>query len=220
MEDQIIKSILVYNINQKDKIIGKLNNISKSEKLGNIRPYIRKMNENNEFISIKGNNQKEIIDKDIENDFFVEDILIYEYGIFKIYINVPIKNEINYMNNDIDINNINIDEQYQNGEIQINNDNSNDNFNLNNLNNLQQNIFNPPQAQNQFNNNCINPILNNMNDNINNMDNNNINMNHNINQMNNEMKNNMINMNDIENNMEGIGMASNMGMINNYDNTK
>ena len=53
MEHQIIKSILVYNINQKDKIIGKLNNISKKETLRNIRPYIRKMDSNNEFISIK-----------------------------------------------------------------------------------------------------------------------------------------------------------------------
>ena len=104
MEGQIINMILIYNINQKDKIIGKLNNISTKETLRNIRPYIRKMDSNNEFISIKGMNQKEIIDIDVEDTFLIEDILIYEYGVFKIYINRLIKNELNNMNNNININ--------------------------------------------------------------------------------------------------------------------
>ena len=101
MEAQTIKSIYIYNINQKNKIIGKLNNISRKETLKKIRPYIRKMNENNEFLSIKKMNETEIIDKDIEDDILIEDILINENEVFKIYINGPIQNKLNNMNNNI-----------------------------------------------------------------------------------------------------------------------
>ena len=46
MEELKIKTILVYNINKKDKIVGILKDISKEETLRNIRTKIKKMNEN------------------------------------------------------------------------------------------------------------------------------------------------------------------------------
>ena len=53
MESLKIKSILVYNINQRDIIIGILKDVSKKEPLENIRPKIRKMTKNNNFILLK-----------------------------------------------------------------------------------------------------------------------------------------------------------------------
>ena len=83
------------NINQKDKIIGKLKNISKNETLSKIRPNIKKMAQNNEFILIKTNEEIDKIDKDIEDDFTLEDILINQNGVCKIYISGSNKNELN-----------------------------------------------------------------------------------------------------------------------------
>ena len=223
MEGQFINMILIYNINQKDKIIGKLNNVSTKETLRNIRPYIRKMDSNNEFISIKVMNQIETIDIDVEDTFLIEDILIYEYGVFKIYINGPIRNELNNMNN-----NININEPIQNQRMQMNNNNIN-NYNLiNNMNNFQQNMFNTLQNQNQFNNNCINPMFNNMNNNNLNNNMNNFQQNmfiplQNQNQFNNNcinpMFNNMNNnMNNGMNNFMNFNKNNNMNnMENNYN---
>ena len=101
-----IKSIFVYNLNKKNIIIGKLNNISKNEKLGNIRPKITKMSKDDDFISIK-NKEIVIIDKDIENQIILNDILINENGESRIYINNSNNNEIKKNNN----NNLNEPEQ-------------------------------------------------------------------------------------------------------------
>ena len=95
MADEIINEILIFNINQKDKIIGKLKNISKNETLSKIRPNIKKMAQNNEFILIKTNEEIDKIDKDIEDDFTIEDILINQNGVCKIYISGSNKNELN-----------------------------------------------------------------------------------------------------------------------------
>ena len=119
-----IKSIFVYNLNKKNIIIGKLNNISKNEKLGNIRPKITKMSKDDDFISIK-NKEIDIIDKDIENQIILNDILINENGESRIYINNSNNNEIKNNNN----NNLNEPEQNNN----CNGYNTNINYNNNNL---------------------------------------------------------------------------------------
>ena len=133
-----METILVYNIKQKDKIIGKLKNISKNETLRNIRPYLKKMADNNEFISIQKNNDIKIIDKDIEDDFILEDILINENGEFKIYINGEDRSELN---NNIN-NNINATEHSQNQQAYIN-------YYNNNLTNNNHNRFIQFQSNNQ-----------------------------------------------------------------------
>ena len=230
MADEIIKEILIYNINQKDKIIGKLKNISKNEALSKIRPNIKKMTQNNEFVSIKANEEIDTIDKDVEDDFNLEDILINQNGVFKIYISGSNKNELNNINNNVHI-------QNQNEPVHINNNNFNLNNNFNdNMNNFELNRINQIPNQNEFINNFnnINPNFNNMNNinnnincindnnmnNINNM-NNNINgmMNFNMN-MNNNGINNMFNMMNLNNNNIGMnGMMffnnQNVGNINN-----
>ena len=130
MEAQIIDSIFVYDINQKDKIIGKLKGVNKKESIKKLRPYIKKMEKDDEFISLN-EEKEEIIDKDIEEDFLLEDIIISEKGLFKIYIK---KNELNNNKKKFDI-----FEPIQNEQIiKI----QNNNFN-NNINNFDQNILNP-----------------------------------------------------------------------------
>ena len=203
MDSQNINAIFVYNINQKDKIIGKLKNISKEETLQNIRPNIRKMTQDNEFISINEKKEIKIIDKDIEDEFTIEDILINEKGELKIYINGFNKSDINNKNSNVKIN-----DSKQNGRMQIYNNNSkNSNFNSNNMNNFDENRYNPLQNKNQFinnnnNNKCLNPMLNNRNNNINNM------------KFINNINNNMNNMNNI-NNLNNMNNMNNMNYKNN-----
>jgi len=84
MEVENLNYILVYCITNKNKIIGKLENISKKESLKNIRPKIKKMNQNDEFVKLKNDNNFSILDKDIEEDFSLGDILIEENGIYQI----------------------------------------------------------------------------------------------------------------------------------------
>ena len=138
MEAQIIDSIFVYDINQKDKIIGKLKGVNKKESIKKLRPYIKKMEKDDEFISLN-EEKEEIIDKDIEEDFLLEDIIISEKGLFKIYIK---KNELNNNKKKFDI-----FEPIQNEQIiKI----QNNNFN-NNINNFDQNILNPMTNHNNIN---------------------------------------------------------------------
>ena len=138
MEAQIFDSIFVYDINQKDKIIGKLKGVNKKESIKKLRPYIKKMEKDDEFISLN-EEKEEIIDKDIEEDFLLEDIIISEKGLFKIYIK---KNELNNNKKKFDI-----FEPIQNEQIiKI----QNNNFN-NNINNFDQNILNPMINHNNIN---------------------------------------------------------------------
>ena len=228
MEVQKIEQILIYNINKKDKIIGILRNISKNEILGEIRPQIRKMNENDEFILYKGTKEIETIDKEIEDDFTIEDILINENEKFKIYINGLNKIDLNDINN-----NSNSNMQKQNKQIQNNNNNRNNIM----FNNSEDNIFNQFSSNKYSNNiNFINPMINNMNSmnnmnkkksmnnnmkNINNVNNMNLNYMNNINNMNMNNMNSM-NMNYMNNidNMNNINNMNNMNMnnINNMNN--
>ena len=58
MEEEKIKEILVYNINEKDKIVGLLKDILKGETLKNIRNKIKKMNDMHVFIKYINNEKK------------------------------------------------------------------------------------------------------------------------------------------------------------------
>ena len=82
------------------------------------------MEEDDEFISIN-EEKEEIINKDIEEDFLIEDIIIQEKGLFKIYIERKNKNELNKNKTNFDI-----IEQIQNEQlIKIQNNNFNNNIN-------------------------------------------------------------------------------------------
>ena len=81
-----VEKLFIYSTNNKNKILGKLENISKKEKLKNIRAKIKKMNKDDEFVKPTNNNNIDIFDKDMEEDFSLEDILIEENELFKIYI--------------------------------------------------------------------------------------------------------------------------------------
>ena len=165
-----------------------------------------------EFIKFKENGEIQTIDKDVEEDFCIEDILLKENE-FKIFI----KDSNNNSNN---INN-NIFNAFEN-QLNMNNNNcnminmNNNNFNANNINNFQQNMFNQPQQPNFINNNnFINPIISPMFNNINGMDNiNNMNGISNINNLNN--MNMMHNMNGI-NNLNNMNMMNNMNNLNNMN---
>lgn len=69
METQKIKIIFVYSIKNKNKVIGKIDNISLKESLKRIRPKLKKMNQNDEFIKPINNDNFDIFDKDLEEDF-------------------------------------------------------------------------------------------------------------------------------------------------------
>jgi len=73
MEYVKIKSILVYSINNRNKVIGKLEGILQKESLRNIRAKIKKMNQNDEFVKPTNDNNFDIFDKDMEDDFTLED---------------------------------------------------------------------------------------------------------------------------------------------------
>ena len=218
MEVELIKSVFIYYINNRNKVIGKLENISKKEKLKNIRPLIKKMNKNDEFVKPLNGNDFDIFDKEMEEDFSFDDILIKENGLYKIYIkessdnliNKDINKNINNMNNNI--NNFN-NNKSNNGNKNMNNMNNNIN-NLNNMNNLN-NINNMNRVniiKNNINNN-INPFNNNM---INNNMNNNMNMN-NINPFNNNKFNNMVNMNNNISNLNNMNFNMNNMNMNNIN---
>ena len=118
MDNKIIKAIYIYNINQKDKIIGKLKDISRDAPLANIRPQIKKMTDYQEFIKFKENGETQTINREVEEDFCIEDILLKEIE-FKIFIKDSNNNSNNINNNNFNINNMN------------------NNFNVNNMNNFQ-----------------------------------------------------------------------------------
>ena len=81
METHKIKIIFVYSIKKKNKVIGKIDNISLKESLKRIRPKLKKMNQNDEFIKPINNDNFDIFDKDLEEDFSLEDIIIRENNV-------------------------------------------------------------------------------------------------------------------------------------------
>ena len=85
MEEEKIKIIFVYNINKKDKIVGLLKKVLKGETLKNKRIQIKKMNERYEFIKYINNEEINIFDEEIEEDFTIEIILINDKGTYKIF---------------------------------------------------------------------------------------------------------------------------------------
>ena len=98
------------------------------------------MEEDDEFISIN-EEKEEIINKDIEEDFLIEDIIIQVKGLFKIYIERKNKNKLNKNKTNFDI-----IEPIQNEQlIKI----QNNNFNKN-INNFEQNMLNPLINQNNI----------------------------------------------------------------------
>ena len=177
MQAENLITILVYYTSDKNKVIGKLKNISIQESLKEIRTKIKKMNPNDEFVKPKNKGNYDIFDKAMEEDFSLEDILIKENGIYKINIKQSSNNIL------INDNNNNLEKDQPLGQ-QFNN------ILENNLNNMNQMI--------------INPLLNNMN-NINNIVNmNNMVSMNNLNNMNN-INNNMMcqdynNLNNLNNN--------------------
>ena len=215
MEDIQLESIFVYSINNKNKVIGKLKNVSKKESLKNIRPKIKKMTLNDEFVK-PINDKYDIFDKDLEEDFVLKDILIEENEIYKIYIkesdieNIIQENNVNtnfVLQNYNIINNKNTLEKKSSNPVSQNNENAvKNNLNQNNINfnNMHNNIGNInykvnnniENRSNNMNNNMI-PKINKVNNNLNNMPNNimNINIikNNNMSNMNN---NNLINQNN------------------------
>lgn len=129
-DDSIIPLISVYFINQNNKIVGRLKGISKEESLDNIRPKLKKMAAQHEFVQIK-EGKVEYVDIDIESDFSLEEILIKENGDMKIYIHDPsltpqtqeeqlsklqISSDIQSSDKKIDLKE---DEQLNNSEIQV-----------------------------------------------------------------------------------------------------
>ena len=141
MESQKIKIIFVYSIKNKNKVIGKLGNISIKESLKRIRPMIKKMNQNDDFVKPTNNDNFDIFDKDLEDDFLLEDIIINENNVYKIYIK-PANENRNIQNNNY-INKLNM---------------NNNNNNLKNMNNITNN-----NMYNINRNNVINNKINNNN---------------------------------------------------------
>ena len=215
MEIQIINFVYIYSMCNKHKVIGKLENVSIYESLKKIRPKIKKMTKNDEFIK-PINDYFDIFDKDMEEEFCLRDILIKENGVYKIYIkesnntkiikcnnnnnffnyeniinqtkcNIPVSHDITINN----MNNININDMNK-----INNMNNMNNMNNNmlNMNNIKLQNFikinNNTKNINNINNMCNINNFNNMN-NINHINNNN-NMNYNNNGINNNSKNKII----------------------------
>ena len=212
---ELKRIIYIYSISNKNKIIGKLENVSKKESLKNIRPKIKKMSPNAEFVKPKNNNTYDIFDKEMEGDFSLEDILIEEYGDNKIFIKESnIKNNIisNNINNNNCINKNNVSDNFENKMINnnvkkinmnINNDifnnmyNNNNNININMPNNEINNIsnMNINNMNNDFNIDCKINMNNNMINKINN-----INFMNNVCNFNNNVINNQNNINNMNNN--------------------
>ena len=132
MEEEKIKEILVYNINKKDKIVGILKDILKGETLNNIRTKIKKMNDKHEFIKYINNENINTIDKEIEEEITIENILINDKEAYKIFF----QEQNNYQNKNEQINN-NYNYNFNN-----NNQNFNKMKNMNNFNNFNNNMNN------------------------------------------------------------------------------
>ena len=126
MEVLTIQSVLIYNIENKNKVIGKLENVSKNDSLKSIRSKIKKMTESDEFVKPKNNGDSEIFDKDMEEEFSLEDILIKENDVYKLFI--KISNYKNNNNTEIQNNSIN---QKKNNNVKINENNSTNQININ-----------------------------------------------------------------------------------------
>ena len=194
MEVKYLQSVFIYSIEDRNKIIGKLGNISIKESLKNIRPKVKKMTKNDVFVKLKSIDNYDIFDKDMEEEFLLEDVLIKEDWVYKIYIKESNDKNNNICNNDIT-------------DIKIP---------INNINNFQDNINQMNDLNIQMNQLNINPQINDMNA-INNMNNmNNINDMNNINKWNN-MNNNMNNTMNIANNMNNMNIMNNMNNINNMN---
>ena len=103
MEEEMIKSIFIYDINNRNTIIGRITNISKKEKLKDLRPKIKKMSDDDVFLMTGNDINFDAIDKEIEEDFPLEDILIKENDIYKINIR---KSNDKIINKEKNINNI------------------------------------------------------------------------------------------------------------------
>ena len=211
METERIKIIFVYSINDKNKVIGKLENISLKESLKEIRPKIKRMTQNDEFVKPTNNYNFDIFDKEMEQDFSLNDILIKENNVYKINIK-PNENKNIIINNNLNnINNINFTNKKKN---MINNNMMNNNFDINNNINMHKVINDNTNSNNIFNYKNINND-NNMNNlfNMTNMMNNNMN---NMNNMDNIINNNMINKNIINN----VVNNNNMNFLNNFINNE
>ena len=196
------------------------------------------MNKNDEFVKPTNDQNFDIFDKEMEEEFSFEDILIKENGLDKIYIkessykvinkdnniNKNINNMNNNMNNFNNNKNNNINKNMNNMINNINNFNNMNN--LNNINNMNKANIIKNNINNNINMNMINNNMNNINNNMNmnniNIMNNNMNMNmNNINPFNN-MFNNMINMNNNISNLSNmnfnINNNMNMNNINPFNN--
>ena len=233
MEEEIIKSILIYDINNRNKIIGRIVNIPKKETLKNVRSKIKKMNDEDEFLMIGNDNNFDAIDKDIEEDFPLEDILIKENEIYKINIRKSMDKIINKDINNINNNN-NKDEknlEQKNLKISLNQgfDEKNNIETVNVLNYINEYINKNNNKMNYMKNSLTidkshnSSIRNNNNmNNLNNMhsinnNNNNNNMNNNINYL--DKMNNMNNKDNLNNNIDNLNNMININNnINNMNN--
>ena len=142
METQKIKIIFAYFIKSKNKVIGKLENISIKESLKRIRPKLKRMKQNDEFVKPTNYDNFDIFDKDLEEEFSLEDIIIKENNVYKIYIKPANENKIIQNNNNSNFNN--------NDNIM---NNMNNMTNINNNNNLNNNIVHKKFINNQMNDN-------------------------------------------------------------------
>ena len=174
-----INRVFIYSTNNKNKIIGKLSNISKDETLKQIRPKIKKMDINDELVRPTNDNY-DIFDKDMEEDFCLEDLLIKENDVYKIFIKESNDKNVNHENRN-SINN-NLIPLMENMDINMNNNNKynlnqntiniNNNNNINNMNNINNNSHNINNGMNNMNNfNSINQDMVNINNNNNNNNN-------------------------------------------------
>ena len=75
------KEIKIY-IKGFNTVLKRMKDVSKNETLNNIRPLVKRMTKEHQFI----NKENEPIDPDAEEDYTVEDISIDDNGIYKIYI--------------------------------------------------------------------------------------------------------------------------------------
>ena len=81
MSDEKFNEIKIHFTNSKE-VFRRLTQVSKTEKINNIRTLVKKMTKNHQFID----RDKEPIGEDAEEDYTVEDIVIEEDGKYKIYI--------------------------------------------------------------------------------------------------------------------------------------
>ena len=125
MEEEMIKSIFIYDINNRNTIIGRITNISKKEKLKDLRPKIKKMNDDDVFIMTGNDINFDAIDKEVEEDFPLEDILVKENDIYKINIR---KSNDKIINKEKNINNILIQKETINNKSNNKNNTDKNNY--------------------------------------------------------------------------------------------